>query len=94
MLEDLQVNARSLLQVDLMPSNARSISPWLLSTRWHEHVHGYDTNELLKLISIPKDDFPGLKALVKRYMEQATDLIKSTAELCLQHLNTADPDKK
>jgi hypothetical protein len=77
-----------------VPSNARTISPWLMSTKWHLHVEGLDTSELLKLIAIPEEkEFPGLKKLVLEYMERATDLIRSTMELSLQRLNTPDPIK-
>src|SRR5215470_2006599 len=41
--------------------NARQISPWLLTTRWHEHVAGHDPVELKGLVATPKkDEFPGL----------------------------------
>jgi hypothetical protein len=94
MLQELQIEAMGTIKVDMRAVNARSVSPWLLATGWHLHTQGYKTQELLDLISIPKErEFPGLRALVKRYMIQATDLIDSTDDLCLQHLNTADPAK-
>jgi hypothetical protein len=65
-----------------------------MSTKWHLHVEGLDTSELLRLIAIPDEkEFPGLKKLVLEYMQQATDLIPSTMELSLQRLNTPDPMK-
>jgi hypothetical protein len=94
MVEQLQVKAMDTIKVDMTAVNARSISPWLLATGWHTHIQGYETKELLSLISIPKEDeFPGLKNLVRTYMLKATDLMDSTDDLCLQHLNTADPAK-
>ena len=94
MLQELQLQATDMIKVDMTAVNARSVSPWLLATGWHLHIQGYKTQELLDLISIPKEqEFPGLRALIKRYMIKATDLIDSTDNLCLQHLNTADPAK-
>ncbi|KZT18427.1 hypothetical protein NEOLEDRAFT_1152627 [Neolentinus lepideus HHB14362 ss-1] len=74
--------------------NARMVSPWLLTTRWHEHVQGYNISELCHLISTPrKDEYPDLPHLVLAYMERATNLINHTDELVLQVLNTPDPAK-
>lgn len=94
MVAKLQGEMSGLLQVNVTAQNARNISPWLLTTRWHEHVEGQDRTELLQLVAIPKEDeFPGLKDLVLQYMKQATDLIGFTGELALQRLNTPDPAK-
>ncbi|EPQ50228.1 hypothetical protein GLOTRDRAFT_134134 [Gloeophyllum trabeum ATCC 11539] len=74
--------------------NARLVSPWLITTKWHEHVAGYHIGTLIQLVATPKkDEFPGLKKLVFNYMSSATGSIKSTAELVLQTLNTPDPAK-
>lgn len=74
--------------------NARLVSPWLITTKWHEHVAGYHIGTLIQLVATPKkDEFPGLKKLVFNYMSSATGFIKSTAELVLQTLNTPDPAK-
>ena len=94
MIQSLTAQASALIKRDISSRNARSISPWLLSTHWHEHVNGYDQSELIQLIAVPKDDeFPGLQALVLKYMMKATTLIESTSELALQCLNTSDPMK-
>jgi hypothetical protein len=91
-LNDDMENARKL---DVTAQCSRRISPWLLTTGWHEHVAGHDTQELLDLISFPREaEFPQLKQTVLAYMEQATALINSTAELPLQRLNTPDPTKE
>jgi hypothetical protein len=94
LVDNLQAEVSQVLTVNVMALNARSISPWLLTTRWHEHIHGYDTQELLGLIVLPKEsEFPGLKSLLLRYMVEATRLIGVTSELALQRLNTPDPFK-
>lgn len=72
----------------------RSISPWLLTTQWHEHVCGYDVKELCDLVAFPsKRELPGLPAVVQEYFAEATQEIATLQELTLQILNTADPVK-
>ena len=74
--------------------NKRSVSPWLLTTKWHEHVHGYDVKELCDLLAFPsKTEFPGLVASVQEYFADATEEMQTLQELTLQMLNTADPAK-
>jgi hypothetical protein len=76
------------------PEDDRQISPWLRKTGWHLHVAPFDIGELRSLAAPPtNDEFPGLRAAVLSYFEAATDLIKCTDLLTLQHLNTEDPDK-
>jgi hypothetical protein len=72
----------------------RSVSPWLLTTKWHEHVHGYDVKELYDLVAFPsKTEFPGLVSTVQEYFSDATEEMQTLQELTLQMLNTADPAK-
>lgn len=72
----------------------RTVSPWLLSTKWHEHIEGFETTELRNLISFPgKEELQGLPKLVELYFQDATGLLPSTSELTLQKLNTSDPAK-
>ena len=74
--------------------NSRAVSPWLLSTKWHLHVDGYDPEELMALVKpLTKRENSRLVDLVHQYFEDATDLIDYTDELTLQHLNTSDPTK-
>jgi Orsellinic acid/F9775 biosynthesis cluster protein D len=74
--------------------NARSVSPWLLSTKWHLHVAGHIPEELMGLVKpLQEAQAPRLVTLVKQYFEDATDLIDHTDDLVLQHLNTPDPAK-
>jgi Protein of unknown function (DUF3505). len=74
--------------------NARQVTPWLLTTRWHEHVAGYETGELKALVAHPKrTEFPRLLEAIKHLFEGAICLIDETPELVLQRLNTPDPDK-
>jgi hypothetical protein len=71
--------------------NARAISPWLLSTKWHLHVAGHILEDLMSLVKPLQH--PRLVGLVIKYFEAATDLIDHTDDLVLQHLNTPDPAK-
>jgi len=74
----------------------RTVSPWLLTTKWHEHVAGHDTATLRKLVEIPKfndADMPHLRDAVEGYFREALKLIDVTDELVLQRLNTPDPVK-
>jgi len=96
-IDDLWFQMDSVMQDSASPAdkNPRQVSPWLLTTHWHEHFNGYDTGELLDLIALPKEgEFPGLRALVEKYVEQAIKLIAHTAELALQRLNSPDPVKE
>jgi hypothetical protein len=94
MIKDLCAKAEATLKVDMSSINARSVSPWLLITNWHTHILPYNTEELWRLIAVPKEtEFPGLKTLIMTYMQEATKKIAYTGELTLQHLNTPNPDK-
>ncbi|KAI6139458.1 hypothetical protein BKA82DRAFT_36655 [Pisolithus tinctorius] len=81
-----------------MPQDERVISPWLRTTRWHEHVTGHDVCMLRDLVEIPRCDddglFPGLKAAVRQYFNEALDLLTITDELVLQRLNSPAPLKE
>jgi Orsellinic acid/F9775 biosynthesis cluster protein D len=75
-------------------NDARQISPWLLSTRWHEHIEGYDTKELRELVKVPsKDEFPGLREGLEHLFALALEAVDELPELVLQKLNTPDPAK-
>ena len=75
------------------------ISPWLCFTKWQEHVAGYDSKTLMKLVEIPdKHDMdpwaPGIRNAVKTYFNEALALLPVTAELILQRLNLPDPQSE
>ena len=97
LLDQLQKEMATVLEdpYQLTMTDHRSISPWLLTTRWHEHIEGYQVNELINLIAFPKEnEFPGLKTVVIQYFQEATNLLPSLSELTLQILNSADPVKQ
>lgn len=74
--------------------NARGVTPWLLSTKWHLHVDGHDPAELIALVKpLTKHEDYKLVILVHQYFQHATDLIDHMDELTLQHLNSPDPTK-
>lgn len=74
--------------------NARSVSPWLLTTKWHLHIAGHAPEALMSAVKpLQEAEVPRLVGLVKRYFEDAADLIDITDDLVLQHLNTPDPAK-
>lgn len=75
--------------------NARLVSPWLMCTRWDEHVLGKNLEELSMLVALPKEnEFHGLAKVVKAYFDKATDLLDAVDELVLQHLSSAHPTKE
>ena len=74
--------------------NSRAVAPWLLSTKWHIHIDGYDPGELMALVKpLSKREDSRLVDLIHQYFEDAANLIDYTDELTLQHLNTPDPTK-
>ncbi|KAI6009129.1 hypothetical protein EDC04DRAFT_2610721 [Pisolithus marmoratus] len=84
------------LQVVQTPLDGRMVSPWLLTTRWHEHMAGKDIKQLCSLVALPKNndgDIPGLRDAVEAYYEEALSLLDKTGELVLQRLNSPDPMK-
>ena len=97
LVASLRAETDKSFQQSIDPSllNARGISPWLLSTKWHLHVAGYDPRELMALVTpVHKKDMPRLVSLVHSYYLQATALIEETDDLTLQYLNSPDPGKK
>ncbi|KAK7685372.1 hypothetical protein QCA50_011234 [Cerrena zonata] len=75
-------------------SDARLITPWLLSTKWHIFTAGCDTEALCAMVAFPiPSEYPGLAHIVKAYCQSALQLIDSTDTLTLQKLHTPDPDK-
>jgi hypothetical protein len=74
--------------------NSRQISPWLLTTRWHKHIAGYDPRELRQLVANPKrNEFPGLHNAIDHLFKVGLTTMDSCPELVLQRLNTPDPAK-
>jgi hypothetical protein len=85
------------LRVVEAPEDARMVSPWLLTTGWHEHLSGQDAKDLMDLVAIPKKYdglMPLLKESVELYYEGALALLSTTDELTLQRLNSPDPAKE
>ncbi|KAG2063025.1 hypothetical protein BDR04DRAFT_953732, partial [Suillus decipiens] len=83
-------------RVEQVPQDNRMVSPWLLSTKWHEHTAGHDPATLRKLVEIPKADdpiMPDLTYAVEQYFESALVILDTTEELILQRLNSPDPLK-
>ncbi|KAG1723163.1 hypothetical protein EDD22DRAFT_790177, partial [Suillus occidentalis] len=85
------------LVVPTAPQDDRMVSPWLLTTRWHEHTFGHVTERLRGMVTIPKDDddedLLKLKEAVGVYFQYALDLLPTTDEITLQRLNSPDPKK-
>ncbi|KAI5996052.1 hypothetical protein EDC04DRAFT_2612929 [Pisolithus marmoratus] len=85
------------LQVIQTPLDGHMVSPWLLTTQWHEHMAGKDIKKLCSLVALPKNndgDIPGLRDAVEAYYEEALSLLDRTGELVLQRLNSPDPMKR
>ncbi|KAG2047860.1 P-loop containing nucleoside triphosphate hydrolase protein, partial [Suillus hirtellus] len=83
------------LVVPQLPRDDRMISPWLLTTRWHESIGIYPPEALRKMVALPQDGegLQKLKHSVEIYFETALALIPTTDELTLQKLNSPDPVK-
>ena len=84
-------------RVEQVPQESRMVSPWLMTTKWHEHVAGHDISMLRKLVEIPKaddPDMPHLQEAVEEYFRHAQTLLEVTDELILQRLNSPDPIKE
>ena len=87
--------------------SARKISPWLLRTKFHTHVDGYDKAVLRKLVAHPDvngnrrdnndNDLPELKILpdaVYTFFDKCTDLLEEIDELVLCQLLTTNEELK
>jgi hypothetical protein len=97
LIQSIMKEIEPTLQVLQIPQDNREISPWLLTTRWHEHIAGLESSHLCKLVCLPKDneaDMPKLKENVKAYFEEALELLPTTDELILKRLNSPDPVKQ
>ncbi|KAG2037030.1 hypothetical protein BDR03DRAFT_1011159 [Suillus americanus] len=85
------------LAVPTVPQDDCIVSPWLPTTRWHEHTCGHLTGHFHDMVVIPKDDddedLLKLKDAVKVYFQDALDLLPTTDEITLQRLNSSDPIK-
>ncbi|KAI6038201.1 hypothetical protein EDC04DRAFT_2604193 [Pisolithus marmoratus] len=96
LVESLLKELEPTLQVIQTPLDGRMVSPWLLTTQWHEHMAGKDIKQLCSLVTLPKNndgDIPGLRDAVEAYYEEALTLLDRTGELVLQRLNSPDPMK-
>lgn len=75
-------------------TDARVVNSWLRSTRWHEYVKPYRTEDLRRLVAAPSpEEFPGLKPAVLELLSLAMEALKQIPELVLERLNTPDPAK-
>jgi chromosome condensin MukBEF complex kleisin-like MukF subunit len=83
------------LVVPQIPQDERMISPWLLTTRWHESIGTHPTEALRKMVAMPqdRDGLQKLKHSVEVYFDNALALLHTTDELTLQRLNSPDPVK-
>ncbi|KAF8417617.1 hypothetical protein L210DRAFT_3427928, partial [Boletus edulis BED1] len=88
------------LKVVQVPTDHRLVSPWLRTTRWHQHVStlATSTEKLRTSIALPRPQTDeacckNLQHLVECYFKEAVELIDSTDELVLQRLNSPDPTK-
>ncbi|KAI6103900.1 hypothetical protein EDD17DRAFT_1763814 [Pisolithus thermaeus] len=84
------------LQVVQTPLDGHMVSPWLLTTQWHEHMAGKDIRQLCSLVTLPKNndgDIPGLRDAVEACYAEVCSLLDRTGELVSQRLNSLDPTK-
>ncbi|KAL7278856.1 hypothetical protein ACG7TL_006687 [Trametes sanguinea] len=83
-----ELDARPSLPSSLL--DHRHISPWHITTRWMQYIEGKDPARMRDLIEPPKEDDPlfSVIASVRRYLQEAYNLVPQTSEVCLQILNT------
>lgn len=82
--------------VPMAASDERRVTPWLMTTRWHEYIASAEFNVecLCNMVAIPKDNdhiLPGLRSAVNKYFHEALDLLPITDELVLKRLNSPSP---
>jgi hypothetical protein len=95
MIDKIRQEMSAVTHIQPCGRNARAISPWNLTTKWHKHISHFQSVELQRLIAMPKDEeFPGLVQVVRAYFSKATDLIEHMYELVLQQLNSPNPTKE
>ncbi|KAG2063370.1 hypothetical protein BDR04DRAFT_1123305 [Suillus decipiens] len=96
-IDKMRKEMADVIRVEQVPREKRMVSPWLLTTKWHEHVAGHDVATLRKLVEFPKADDPTMPNIahgVEAYFESALRLLEVTDELILQRLNSPDPLKE
>ncbi|KAI6016201.1 hypothetical protein EDC04DRAFT_2608529 [Pisolithus marmoratus] len=84
-----------------VPKDNWLVSPWLLTTHWHEWAWRLrkPTEELCAMVTPPRPSLPKeehyktLVETIKLYFEEAVPMINSMDELVLQWLNSPDPTK-
>ncbi|KAG5635180.1 hypothetical protein H0H81_012119, partial [Sphagnurus paluster] len=85
------------IELDGVPSgdmlDPRLLSPWLKSTHWLKLIEGKDVSQLMALVAIPDQKFPGLTAAVRSVFEIAEESFERFPELALQRLNSPYPIK-
>lgn len=101
MVKKLMKELDKQLEVVQVVTDSRLISPWLLTTRWNEHVAnmGETIEQQRNLVSLSRANMQEnccrhLPQLVECYFQEALQLIDTTDELVLQRLNSPDPIRK
>ena len=94
LVEHFQLALRRTLPAPSVPTDSRMVTPWLLSTRWHEKTSGLDPAVVSDWVKVPSDEpFAKLRDGYTDYLKAAIDFISCTEDLVLQRLHTDDPDK-
>jgi hypothetical protein len=57
-IDRMRKEMEEVTRVVQVPQDKRMVSPWLLTTKWHEHITGPDVMNLRDLVGIPKADDP------------------------------------
>ncbi|KAI5982622.1 hypothetical protein EDC04DRAFT_2915428 [Pisolithus marmoratus] len=89
------------LKMVRVPTDNQLVSPWLLTTHWHEWAQWLrkPTEELHAMVALPRPSLPEeehyktLVETIELYFEEAVMMIDSTDELVLQWLNSPNPVK-
>jgi hypothetical protein len=93
-LESVHHTVETKLQQSTAKPDPRTVSPWLLVTKWPDLVRNHEPEHLCALVAPPAKDtwetlMPGL---VEDYINSSLDI--PMHELELMHLNSPDPTKE
>lgn len=92
-LQQVLTDFQSLDYAQTSVDDARKLSPWLMTTKWHVYTAGLELGLARKVVAIEggDKDYPSLHAMLRAYITTAESSIDTLNTLVLQRLNTDDP---
>ncbi|KAG1855255.1 hypothetical protein F4604DRAFT_1590815, partial [Suillus subluteus] len=86
-IDKMRKEMADVIRVEQVPQEKRMVSPWLLTTKWHEHVAGHDVGTLRKLVEFPKADdliMPDISHGVEMYFDGALRLLEDLLDAIIE----------